>query len=190
MRLRGSIEFKLPQKRRKLNARIAAKEQELRAQIAAKEQEHKVQIVTKEREYSTLVVEKEHEYSARVIAMEQENKIHSNKKELELNEILIKKEQENQSLRLQIINRTLELQNTNQALNEILISKVWKVALFLRKLRLILLPLGSWRERSVRAIYHSLNLGVQESCAHCTVNRARFLLKTRLKTIWQLFHPT
>jgi len=67
-----------------------------------------------------------------------------------------KKEAAIQSLRLQVADRTRQLERTSQDLNEILISKTWKFAVLLRKIRVKLLPPGSWLERPIRLIFRIL----------------------------------
>jgi GT2 family glycosyltransferase len=61
-----------------------------------------------------------------------------------------------QALLAQVADVTNQLERTSQELNEILISKTWKFALLLRKIRIKLFPPGSWRERPVRLIYRTL----------------------------------
>ena len=98
---------------------------------------------------SAQVLEKEQKIQSLIVEREQS--------EQALSAQVLEKEQKIQSMELQVSDRSQQLERMSQALNEILISKAWKFALFLRKIRVNFIPPGSWRERSLRMIYRKLN---------------------------------
>ena len=69
---------------------------------------------------------------------------------------VLEKEEKIKSLKLQVSDRTQQLERINQALNEILVSKAWKFGLLLRNIRVKLFPPGSWREWSLGIVYRKL----------------------------------
>ena len=75
-----------------------------------------------------------------------------------LSEQVAEKEQSVQALTAQVMEKDQKLNSLSQQLNEILISKAWRFALFLRNLRVKLLPPGSRCSNLNRLAYRALKV--------------------------------